>query len=211
MPYGMSAAPEYFQQKVDPNLQGLPGVYRIAYDLLITGQGDTKEEADKDHDANFVRLLQRFRDRNIKLNKAKVDLKYSQIPFIGHLLSDEGVKPDPKKIEAIVNMETLTDVLGVQRLIGMVKYLSRFLSNLSALCQPLRKLTHKDVEWQWTQEQEDAFQSLKAVTQAPVLKYFSLQAQTEGQSDASQNCLGFVLMQEGQPATYASRALTPAE
>ena len=102
--------------------------------------------------------------------------------------------------------------VGVQRLIGMVKYLSTFLSSLSELCQPLRKLTHKDVGWQWTQEQEHAFKSLKvAVTQAPVLRYFSPQAQTEGQGDASQNGLGFVLLQEGQPATYASRALNPAE
>ena len=94
----------------------------------------------------------------------------------------------------------------------MVKYLSKFLSNLSELCQPLRKLTHKDIEWQWTQEQENAFQPLKtAVTQAPVLKYFNPQAKTEGQGDAFQNSLGFVLMQEGQPVTYASRALTPAE
>ena len=101
---------------------------------------------------------------------------------------------------------------GVQRLIGMVKYLSKFVTNLSEVCQPLRKLTHKDAEWQWTQEQKRAFQSLKvAVTQAPVLKYFSLEAQTEGQDDASQKGLGFVLMQEGQPVTYASRALTPAE
>ena len=62
---------------------------------------------------------------------------------------------------------------------------------------------HKDAEWQWTQEQEHAFQSLKVpVTQAPVLMYFSPQAQTEGQGD---------LLQEGQPVTYASRALTPAE
>ena len=118
MPYGISPAPEYFQQKLDQNLQGLPSLYRIADDLLITGQGDTKEEADKDHDTNLVCLLQRCRERNIKLNKAKFDFKYSQVP-------------DPKKIEAIVNMETSTDVQGVQRLIGMVRYLSRFLSNLS--------------------------------------------------------------------------------
>ena len=86
-----------------------------------------------------------------------------------------------------MKMEAPADVQGVQCLIGMVKYLSKFLSNLSALCEPLRKLAHKDVEWQWTQEQADAFQSLKtAVTQAPVLKYFSPQVQTEGQGDASQ-------------------------
>ena len=190
MPYGISPAPEYFQQKLDQNLQGLPGVFRIADDLLITGQGDTKEDADKDHDTNLVRLLQRCRERNIRLNKAKFDFKCQQVTFIGHLLSSEGVKPDPRKIDAIVNMETPVDVQGVQRLIGMVKYLSKFLTNLSELCQPLRKLTHKDAEWQWTQEQENAFQSLKvAVTQAPVLKYFSPEAQTDGQGDASKNGL----------------------
>ena len=110
MPYGISPAPEYFQQNLDQNLQGLPGVYRIADDLLITGQGD--------HDAYLVRLLQRCRERNIKLNKAKFDFKCIQVPFIGHLLSNEAVKPDPKKIESIVNMETPTDIHGVQRLIG---------------------------------------------------------------------------------------------
>ena len=110
----------------------MPGVYRIADDLLITGQGDTKEEADKDHDANLVRLLQRCRDRNIKLNKAKFDFKCSQVPFIGHLLSNEGVKLDPKKIEAIVNMEIPTNVQGVQRLIG--NWLSTFRS-FSVTCQ----------------------------------------------------------------------------
>ena len=73
MPYGISPAPEYFLQKLDQNLQGLPGVFRIADDLLITGQGDTKEDADKDHDANLVHLLQRCGERNIRLNKAKFD------------------------------------------------------------------------------------------------------------------------------------------
>ena len=130
-PYGISPAPEYFQQKLDQNLQGLPGIYRIADDLLITCQGDTKEEADKDHDANLVRLLQRYRERNIRLNKAKFHFKCQQVTFIGQLLSSEEVKPDPKKIAAIVNMETPVDAQGVQRLIGMVKYLSKLLSNLS--------------------------------------------------------------------------------
>ena len=113
MPYGISPAPEYFQQKLDQNLQGLPGIYRIADDLLSTGQGDTKEDADKDHDANLVRLFQRCRERNIKLNKTKFDFKCQQVTFIGHLLSSVGVKPDPRKMDAIVNMETPVDVQGV--------------------------------------------------------------------------------------------------
>ena len=78
-------------------------------------------EADKAHDVNFVRSLQRCRERNIRIKKAKFDFKYQQVTFIWNLLSSEGVKPDPKKIAAIVNMETAVDVQGVQRLIGMAK------------------------------------------------------------------------------------------
>ena len=51
--YGISLAPEYFQQKLDQNLEGFPGIFRTADDLMITDQGDTKEDADKDKDANL--------------------------------------------------------------------------------------------------------------------------------------------------------------
>ena len=67
-------------------------------------------------------LTQRCKKKNIKLNKAKFDFKCHYIPFIGHLLSSTGVKPDPKKTKAVVNMENPNDVQSVQRLIDMVDY-----------------------------------------------------------------------------------------
>ena len=80
------------------------------------------------------------------------------------------------------------------------------------MCEPLSRLTHKNAEWIWTREQEDAFEKGKeAVVKAPVLKYFSESDPTEGQGDASQNGLGFVSMQHGQPVTFASTALTLVE
>ena len=76
----------------------------------------------------------------------------------------------------------------------------------------ITRLTHKDAEWIWSHEQEDAFEGInEAVVKEPVLKYFSENDPTEGQGDASQDGLGFVLIQYGQPVTFASRALTPAE
>ena len=93
----------------------------------------------------------------------------------------------------------------------MVKYLSKFLNNLSRLCQPLPKLKHRIIEWKWIHEQKDAFESLKLfVTPALVLTYLSPQAQTEEQDGALQNSFVFVLLQEGQPVTYVSGAHTPA-
>ena len=94
--------------------------------------------------------------------------------FIGHRLTKEGLKLDPAKVKAILRMKKPDDEAAVQRLMSMVKYLSKFLSDLSQICEPIRRLTHKDVPWFWTKEQDVAFDKIKeAVTSAPVLKYFN--------------------------------------
>ena len=129
--------------------------------LLITGQGDTDEKADLDHDQNLRNLLDHCRVRNFKLNKEKFHLKYSEVAFIGHVITRNGLKTDLKKVEAIIKMEQPADVPAVQRLIGLVKYWSKFLQDLSELCEPLRGLTHKKAEWNWTHEQVDAFEKMK--------------------------------------------------
>jgi hypothetical protein len=109
-------------------------------------------------------------------------------------------------------MKRPDDIPALQRLLGMVKYLSKFLSDLSQISEPLRRLTHKNVPWEWTEEQELAFSNIKkAVSSAPLLKYFDSSKPTEGSGDASSKGLGFVLTQEDHPITYASRTLTPAE
>ena len=90
--------------------------------------------------------------------------------------------------------------------------MSKFLSKLSELCGPLRRLTHKGVEWNWSIEQEKAFESVKqAVNLAPILRYFNSNEPVGGQGDPSANGIGFVLMQNGQPVSYSSRALTKSE
>ena len=124
----------------------------------------------------------------------------------------EGIKPDPGRIEAVLKMEKASDVAAVRRLVGLVKYLSKFLGKLSELFEPLRRLTHKCVKWSWSIKQEKAFKSVKqAVTLAPILRYFNSNEPVEGQGDASANGIRFVLMQNGQPISYSSRALTKSE
>ena len=115
----------------------------------------------------------------------------------------EGVKPDPRKVVAVLKMERPRDVAAVRRLVGLVNYLSKFLSKLLELCEPLRRLTHKGVEWSWSTEREKAFESVKqAVTSAPILQYFNSSETVKGQGDASTNDIRFVLMQNGQPVSY---------
>ncbi|KAK3730127.1 hypothetical protein QZH41_004833 [Actinostola sp. cb2023] len=123
LPFGIAPAPEIFQIKLDQNLEGLKGTFAIADDILITGQGDTDNQANEDHDKNLQSFLHRCRERNIKLNKDKFDFKCEEVCFIGHRLTKEGLKLDPNKVNAIMNMMRPEDVPAVQRLIGMKDYL----------------------------------------------------------------------------------------
>ncbi|KAL1271927.1 hypothetical protein QQF64_030943 [Cirrhinus molitorella] len=131
---------------------------------------------------------------------------------MGHVISEDGVQPDNEKVEAIVNMPAPEDKKGLQRLLGMTKYLSQYIRNEAVLTAPLRQLLRKDSEWLWMPEHDAALGSLKkALTEAPVLRFFDPQQQIVLQADASKDGLGACLLQQERPVTYASRALTLAE
>ncbi|XP_053403100.1 uncharacterized protein K02A2.6-like [Mercenaria mercenaria] len=212
MPFGISPAPEYFQQFLEQNLTGLSGIKAIADDIIIYGKGETYEEALRDHDNNMQKLLERCQERGIKLNRDKFQLHKTEMQFVGHLLTDKGVQADPSKIEAITKMPKPTDKKAVQRLLGLVNYLAKFLDKLSEMCEPLRQLTRKDVVFNWTHEHDEAFDTIKqSVCNAPVLRYYDSKLETVIQCVSSESGLGATLLQEGQPVAYASRALTQTE
>ena len=131
MPFGIATAPEEFQRRQHEVLEGLQGIHNIADDILITGQGETHEEAVQDHDRNLIALLERAREVNLKLNPKKLKLRLSEVPYIGHLLTPSGVKPDPEKVRAVQEMPNPTGrtraekVKAVQRILGFVNYLAK--------------------------------------------------------------------------------------
>ena len=212
MPFGICSAPEEFQRRMNNTFENLKGTAIIADDLLVFGEGDDIESATKDHDENLKNALQRARERNLKLNKEKVKLRMSEVPYIGHLLTSEGIKPDPKKVEAVRKMPQPTDVPSVKRFLGMVNYLSKFLPNISTITEPLRQLEAKDVEWHWDENQQKAFEEVKTlITSHPVLQYHDVAKEVTLQCDASQSGVGAALLQEGQPVAFTSRALTSTE
>ncbi len=212
MPFGITSAPEEFQRRQDQVIEGLRGVRGVADDILVYGEGSTFEEASIDHDQNLRGVLDRCRERNLKINPDKVKLRLPEVRFIGHVLTPEGLKPDPEKTRSILEMPSPTDVAGVQRFLGLVNYLSKFLPKLSDACEPLRKLTIKDVEWHWMDQHDKAMQTIKElIAQHPVLRFFDNNDEVTVQCDASPTGLGAALLQQGQPVAYASRALTETE
>lgn len=212
MPFGISTAPEEFQRRLHEILEDLKGVEVIADDILVYGSGDTKEEAIADHDSNLRRLMEKAKQVNMKFNLAKFKFQREKVEYMGHVITGKGLEVSPTKIEAITNMPRPKNRTETQRLLGMVNYLSRFLPQLSEVCEPLRKLIHKDNSWAWQHPQEAAYNKIKQlVAEPPVLKYFSTDRPVTIQCDASSHGLGATLLQEGQPVAFASRTLTKTE
>ena len=132
--------------------------------------------------------------------------------YSGHVLSADGVKPDPLKVEAIKAMPPLGDREELQRFLSVVTYLSKFIPNMSQIGAPLRQLLQKDVEWSWGQAENEAFESLKtAISSTPVLKFFNPKEPVSLSVDASSKGLGAVILQNNQPVAYASKALTESQ
>ena len=94
---------------------------------------------------------------------------------MGHILGIDGLQADPEKIAAIRDMPSPIDVQGVQRLIGVVIYLSKFLPQPSTVCEPLHHLTDSQTVFDWLPRHEEAFIKIKElITQTPVLRYFDV-------------------------------------
>ena len=212
LPFGVNVASEIFEKKLHQALDRLDGVLTVRDDMVIYGVGETEEEAREDHNRKLQLFLQRCREKGVKLNKSKLNLECKEISYLGHMITPQGLKPDPEKVKAVLNMPKPTDVKGVRRFCGFVNYLARFMPRLSEVIEPIQQLAKKDVDWRWQHEHDAAFEKIQIMaTTAPVLKYFEPEAEVTVQCDASEKGLGAALMQKGQPIAYASRALTDAE
>ena len=114
MPFGIASGPEEYQRRQHEFLDGLRGVINIADDICVFGCGDTKEEADIDHDRNLTNLLEKCSKYDLRLSAKKLQFKSPSVTFMGHKLTDNGVEPDPAEVAAITGMPKPTGKAGVQ-------------------------------------------------------------------------------------------------
>ena len=138
LPFGISSAPEVFQRRMHQLIEGLSGIEVVADHFLVIGCGNTVAEANSDHDRALISFLERCKEQGVKLNTEKLNLRLTEVPFIGHIATDKGLRVDPAKVRAISEMPAPTDKAGVQRLLGLSQYLSGFLPRLSDITRPLR-------------------------------------------------------------------------
>ena len=206
LPFGLKIASDVFQERLDRALRLLEGVHGIADDIL------THRETEIQYDRRPLTLLETARMNNLSLNPDKIQFKSTDCKFFGHRLTPEGLKLDPEKVKAIVQMPPPQSIQSLQSFNGMVNYLKRFSPALTELAEPLRRLQKQDTIWAWESEQQQAFEKIKAaLTTFPALTYFDKDKDHIIQTDASKTGLSAVLLQEGQPVVYALRALMETE
>lgn len=206
VPFGICSAPEMFMEKMVRVFGDIENVEIYFDDLFINGKDQ------QEHDKALRIVLKRARDNNIKFNKEKVQYCQNEVKFMGQIIREGEVSPDSKYIEAIRDIPQPKNKSEVMRLLGMFKFLARFIPNLTHKTAHLRDLTRLDSEWQWTENHQQELHELKSIIiQTPVLKIFDPAIPLVIQTDASKDGLGCVLMQDGQPIAYASRSLTVSE
>ena len=204
--FGVNAAAEIFQNTISKILSDIPGVRNLSDDIIVFG----KTQAE--HDSSLQATLKRLEERGVKLNKGKCKFSVHELTFFGHVFGAEGMKADPKKIDTIVSCEAPKNVNEIRSFLGMAQYVARFIPDFASRTEPLRRLTRKDAPWEWTQQEQDAFDNTKeALTSTQVMAYFNPAKQTEVFVDASPVGVDAILAQEGKIIAYASRAQTDVE
>ena len=206
LPFGLSISQDIFQAAMDDGLRDLPGVVSIADDIAVFGC------TEQEHDNNLHTLMERARQINLVFNPTQCHIKQTEIPFFGNVYTATGIKPDPKKVQAISDLKEPNSTAELQSFLGFITYLAPYIPNLSAHTSPLRTLLQKDSDFQWNHEQSTAFQEIKRlICEANTLTYFDPAKPTVIKVDASLTALGEALTQEGHVIAYASKSLNDTE
>ncbi|GJP79186.1 hypothetical protein CLOP_g9440 [Closterium sp. NIES-67] len=212
MPFGLTNAPSTFQLTMNEVFRPLLDKCVIVYldDILI--YNTIREAHLRDLEAVFA-LLQQHR---LITKGSKCEFMKQELEFLGHVISIDGVKIDPKKIATIQDWKPPANLRELQSFLGFVNYVRRFIPNMAGVTSPLTDLLKKGTFYEWGGEQQAAFDQLKLfLTTPPVLRIADPHRPFELITDASDLAVGAVLLQvfgEGlQPIAYESRKLNPAE
>ena len=211
MPFGLCNAPATFQRVMDIVLGPLKYTAALVFldDILVMGR--TVHELAE----NCGKVFERLVAANLRFNTKKIRIGFRELTYLGHVINNLGISPDPEKVQGIRDFPRPTNFAEVRSFNGMVSYYRKFIPNLTNHSRPLETLCSSK-SWQWTEVEERAFQNCKGIlSREALLHYPNYNLPFMIQTDASSVGLGAVLLQveDGveKPIYYASRALTSNE
>ena len=207
LPMGLSNSPDIFQEKMNELFSGLEYVRAYIDDLLIltTDNWDT-------HINQLDEVLNRLQKAGLKVNANKSFFGRSELEYLGFWVTRNGIKPLPKKIEAILKLKPPTTKKQLRSFIGIINYYRDMWIRRSELLAPLTSMTSKEVKFKWTElHQKNLDLIKKVIAKETLLAYPNFNARFDLHTDASQTQLGAVISQDGIPIAFYSRKLNPAQ
>lgn len=213
MPFGLTNAPSAFQHYVNDILHEHLDKFVIAYldDILIYSNDEVQH---RDHVFTVLGLL---RKHNLYAKATKCAFGITETEFLGYIVSQDGLKMDPSKVNTVLDWPIPHHIKAVQSFLGFANFYRRFIRNYSRIVSPLTALTKKDTPFLWTDQCQKAFDELKQrFVSAPILRHFDPKANTILETDASDYAVGTILSQIGpdnvlHPIAFDSRKFLPAE
>ena len=217
MPFGLCNAPATFQRLMDtvikPEYRGFIETY--VDDVM------THSQSFIEHVKHLETLLTLLREHKLVVKLTKCKFAQREVKFLGHILSEGTLRPNPESVETILKWERPTQgnnrQKAVKGFLGMVGWYRKFIPKFAEIARPLFELLKKEAKWEWTPACQTAFETLRdAITSKPVLAIADPNKQYVLETDASDVALGAVLMQKDEedhlrPIAYASKSLGPAE
>lgn len=210
MPMGLSTAPLTWQRAVNTIFCDLigNGVHVYLDDVIIYGKDR------KDHNETLAEVMRLLRKNNLQLKISKCCFYAHEFEYLGHIISEEGMKANPKKIQAVTEYPRPKTVKEIQSFLGMCAYYRRYVKNFAKIAKPLTMLLKKEQPFIWTPSQQEAFSELKKILAEQVtLAFPDFNELFYVTTDASNFAIGGVLSQslEGKPIYFFSRTLNEAQ
>jgi hypothetical protein len=161
-----------------------------------------------------VRLLEQvfsiLQQHQFLIKRSKCLFAQSEVAYLGHIISAQGVSTDPDKVQSVRNWPTPSNIKQLRGFLSLTRYYRKFIQHYGVIARPLTELHKKGKQYQWTPQTEQAFQLLKQeLIQAPVLTVPNFQDTFVLETDASDYGIGVVLMQAGHPVAYLNKHLCP--
>lgn len=212
MPFGLKNAPATFQRLMDNVLKDLQGKICLVYmDDIIIFSTSLQE-----HIANLKLIFDKLRQSRLKIQLDKSEFLRKEVEFLGHIVTPEGVKPNPNKIKVIQNFPIPKTARDIKSFLGLLGYYRRFIKDFAKLTKPFTKCLKKGQKIEHTPEFLECFENCKKLLiNDPILIYPDFSKEFNLTTDASNFSISGILSQgpigNDRPVAYASRTLNPAE
>ncbi len=209
MPFGLTNAPTTFCTFMNDNFQEWLNDFVVIYihDILIYSGSLEK------HAEHLCKVFQKLRENKLYAKLEKCKFGVTKVDFLGHRITQDGLKMDDHKVKAILDWEPPKSVPTLRSFLGLASYYRKFIKNFTKITAPLINLLKKSaVIYEWEGACDEAFETLKGIlVKALVLKLPNFDKDFEIHSDASDFVIGGILVQEGKPMAFESKKLNEAE